>query len=221
MLRGAVSSARDVWCVRCAVYFSGVRSLVYEWRWVDHESVLGRVLDRLLETAGMSCHVWVRERVRCARVAARRASAAGRAGRRRRLAVARPAPAVAQRRALGLPSRCTIYVKEEREVSRLRVRALCAREGTLKRRETPRTSHKRQICFCLFLDSYTARRILVSACGACPRPHAGPAPPGTNSATLLPLSRIMSSFVTRFPSAVISLQTENAQHRTHSSGNAS
>lgn len=39
------------------------------------------------------------------------------------------------------------------------------------------------------------------------RVYDGPAPPGTKSATLFPLSRIWSSFVTRFPSAVISLCT--------------
>ena len=43
--------------------------------------------------------------------------------------------------------------------------------------------------------------------------HAGPAPPGTSIATLLPLSRIWSSLVTRFPSAVISLRMRKEQHK--------
>jgi hypothetical protein len=37
-------------------------------------------------------------------------------------------------------------------------------------------------------------------------PHSGPFPPGTSSATLFPLRRMVSSFVTRLPSEVISLQ---------------
>ena len=51
-----------------------------------------------------------------------------------------------------------------------------------------------------------------SAVDPSPAPHApstqpvGPSPPGTSSAMLLPFSKIWSSFVTRWPSAVISLR---------------